>query len=83
MATRNLSECYFDHFHAAYNLLKPQEKKIIDNVHKNLNVSVANKLFAQNFIKDVIVKAEKFFDLQNEPKSAQINEIKDDQIADI
>lgn len=83
---KTLSTCYQEHYNAAYALLDANAKKIIDKYKSNENLSKSNEFFAQDFVRGIIDKSEKYFesqDTKNKEISPQISELKNDEIIGI
>lgn len=82
---KTLSESYAEHYRAAYAVLEPDLKKVIDKYKTDAPLSKAHELFARKFILTIIDKSEKLFDDQNKPKIPKINgqipPLKDNEIA--
>lgn len=84
---KTLSESYAEHYRAAYAVLEPDLKKVIDKYKTDAPLSKAHELFARKFIVTVIDKSEKFFDSQFEQNKREISPLKtplkDNEIAGI
>jgi hypothetical protein len=80
MEKLSLAQTYEQQFRAAYNVLQPHSKKIIDKFKTGEQLSKEQEIWGNEWVRNIIEKAEQLFQQASEPQPPSRKELADDQI---
>jgi hypothetical protein len=78
-----LAKCYEEHFNAALNALELNSRLLMTKYMHDKPISAEQKKWCDAWLHEISLKAEHFFDHQNDEIPVSKSELKNDQISGI